>query len=236
MQRSDFLNSLYAIAAAGPALAASSPKAVAGISIPDTRLAREATHLAASAEPPEIFAHSLRTFLFAELLGAERRVDHDVELVYVASILHDTGLCAQYMSDSERFEVDGANLAKSFLRERGTSDARIGLAWDAVALHDQSGIAKWKQPEVALVNAGVGADFGAHLSTLKREDVVAVLAAAPRDRFIEVLLDAVAAFARRKPQATGNSWVTDVAYRKVPGFHLDNFVDDVQDDPFKDYR
>ena len=30
--------------------------------------------------------------------------------------------------------------------------------WDAVSLHDNGGIARWKQPEVMLVNAGIGAD------------------------------------------------------------------------------
>ncbi|MBV8154271.1 MAG: hypothetical protein JOY98_07615, partial [Candidatus Eremiobacteraeota bacterium] len=45
-----------------------------------------------------------------------------------------------------------------------------------------------------------------------------------------------AAYVKRKPFATGNSWITDVGYRMVPGFHVDNFVDAVKsDDPFKDY-
>jgi hypothetical protein len=236
MHRSYFLASLTAIAATGPLRAAETPSSVAGIAIPQTPLARAAAQIASSAEPPEIYAHSLRTFLFAELLANARGIRHDAELVYVASILHDTGLTRRYMTESERFEVDGANVALALLRDHGVAGERAGLVWDAVALHDQGGIAKWKAPEIALVNIGVVADFGGQLSALKRSDVIDVLAAAPRDNFIPVFLGAVAAFCKSKPNATGNSWVTDVAHRMVPGFHLDNFVDDVQEDPFASYR
>jgi hypothetical protein len=83
-----------------------------------------------------------------------------------------------------------------------------------------------------LVNAGVSADFGGYLDLMQRGDVVAVLARAPRTRFIPVFLEAVAGVAKRKPHATGNCFVTDVAYRMVPGFHLENFCDAVREDPF----
>lgn len=198
-------------------------------------LAREATNIAADVEPPEIFNHSLRTFVFAELIAQARKTKHDAELVYVASILHDTGLTHRYMSEGERFEVDGANLARQVLNRHNVSARDTDVVWDAIALHDSGGIARWKQPEVLLVNAGVSADFGAYLPLLQRDDVVAVLRAAPRTGFIETFVDAVAAVAARKPEATGNCFVTDVGYRRVPGFHLTNFCDAVKDDPFTSY-
>jgi hypothetical protein len=70
---------------------------------------------------------------------------------------------------------------------------------------------------------------------MQRNDVVAVLTTAPRNGFIPVFLDVVASVARRKPQATGGCFVTDVAYRMVPGFHLENFCDAVKQDPFAGY-
>jgi hypothetical protein len=233
MDRLQFIASLTAAAAAsGPTPSA---QTIAGITIPQSDLAIEATAIAKTAELPEVFAHSLRTFLFAELVARASGIDHDVEAVYVASILHDTGLCPQHMSDRRRFEVDGAFVALELCKKYGVAPSRANLMWDAVALHDQSEIARFKQPEVAIVNAGVGTDFGAHLDILGRNDVAAVLAAAPRTGFISVFLDTVAAYAKRKPFATGNSWITDVGYRMVPGFHLDNFVDAVAADPFKGY-
>jgi len=234
MQRSDFLNACSAIAAT--TLAGAAPaSAIAGIKVPDTALAREATSAALAAEPVEIFNHSLRSFLFAELIARAKGLTHDGEAVYVAAILHDAGLSPAHMSESERFEVDGANFARGLLQRFGVTGPRADLVWDAISLHDSGGIARWKAPEVMLVNAGVAADFGGYLGLLQRDDVRAVLSAAPRTRFVPVFLDAVAAVAKRKPNATGNCFVTDVAYRMVPGFHLENFCDAVKTDPFAGY-
>lgn len=238
MFRSEFLASVYAVAATFPLVATrleTTPPAVAGIEVPTSNLAREATLIATAAEPAEVFAHSLRTFFFAELVAHAHAIVHDAEAVYVASILHDVGLVPTYMSEKRRFEVDSAFIARDLLVKHGASVSRADLVWDAVALHDQGGIAHWKQPEVMLVSAGVGTDFGANLEVLKRDDVIAVLSAIPRKGFIPVFLDEVAEYVKRKPFATGNSWLTDVGYRRVPGFHLDNFVDEVQSDPFADY-
>ncbi len=210
-------------------------KTIAGISVPDSALAREATDIARGALPAEIFNHSLRTYLFAELVAAAKKIDHDAELVYVASILHDTGMAARYMSDQRPFEVDGAFVARDLLEKHGVTADRAAAAWDAVALHDNGAIAAHKQPEVRLVSAGVGADFGAYLDLIPREQIVDILRAAPRTNFIDVFLDATAAVAKRKPQASAHSFVADVGYRKVPGFSLPNFCDEVKDDPFAAY-
>lgn len=238
MTRSTFLNAVCAIAALAPGVDAAPAfsKEIAGFRVPDTRVAREATRIARSAEPAEIFNHSLRTFLFAELIAEVNRVKHDSEIVYVASILHDTGMSSKYMSERYPFEVDGANVARALLAKNGVAQIRQDLAWDAIALHDNGGIAQHKQPEVVLVNAGVSADFGAYLDKLARTDIVRVLHAAPRTNFIEAFLAAAAAVARRKPLACAHSFVADVGYCKVPGFHLPSFCDAVKEDPFAQYR
>jgi hypothetical protein len=237
MQRSTFLGALVAISAAvrPQARAAVPSKQIAGIEIPDTSLAKDALDTARSVESTAILNHSLRTYLFAELIAKAKRIDHDVELVYVASILHDTGLCQKYMSDSYPFEVDGANVARTLLTNHGVSDARADIAWDAIALHDNGGIARHKQPEVMLVNAGVGADFGGSLDILARADVVRVLEAAPRTHFIDAFLSAVAVVAKSKPLASAHSFVADVGYCKVPDFKLPSFCDEVKEDPFAGY-
>ena len=238
MKRHDFLNAVCAVAVAVPntRIISATPNEIGGVGIPDTALAHEATQIARSVLPVEIFNHSLRTFLFAELIGKATQVQHDAEAVYVASILHDTGMSAQCMSDENPFEVDGANLARTLLGKYGTEQRRQDLIWDAIALHDNGGIARRKQTEVALVNAGVSADFGSYLEKLSRADIVQVLSAAPRTNFVNVFVDAVAAVARRKPNASAHSFVADVGYRIVPGFSLPNFYDDVmKDDPFARY-
>ena len=235
MKRTDFLNAMYATTILPIAAQAATGREIAGVSIPDTALTREAEQLARASEPLEIFNHSLRTYLFAQLLAQARKIDHDSELVFVASILHDTGLSAQYMSPTHRFEADGANLARQLLARHAITGERADRVWDAIALHDNGGLARWKQPEVQLVNAGVNSDFGGNLSEMRREDILAVLSAAPRQNFIEAFLNACAVVAAKKPAATGGSFVADVGYRRVPGFHLENFCDAVKDDPFKSF-
>lgn len=211
-------------------------KTIAGISVPDTDLANEATSIAKESLPPEIFNHSLRTYLFSQLYATAQKIDHDVEIVYVASILHDTGMSPQHMSEARPFEVDGAFVARDLLEKHGVPSARVDAAWDAVALHDNGAIAVHKQPEVRLVSAGVNADFGAFLDLMTRQQIIDVLTAAPRTKFIDVFLDATAAVAKKKPGACAHSFVADVGYRRVRGFSLPNFTDEVlSGDPFADY-
>jgi hypothetical protein len=239
MERSTFL--LSAAVALTPLVVASSTeipmKSIAGIAVPDTDLANEATSIAKAALPPEIFNHSLRTYLFSQLIAKTKKIDHDVEIVYVAAILHDSGMSADHMSDARPFEVDGAFVVRDLLAKHGVSDARMDAAWDAVALHDNGSIAVHKQPEVRLVASGVGADFGAYLDLMTRDQIVAILAAAPRTKFIEAFLDASAVVAKKKPMASSHSFVADVGYKRVPGFSLPNFVDEVlSGDPFAEYE
>lgn len=238
MNRNDFLTTLGAAATVSATGLTDdfTGRRIAGIEVPDSAMARDAMRLALTTEHAQIFNHSMRTFLFAELIANAMHVRHDSELVFVASILHDLGLTARFMSAENRFEADGANAARDLMKNHGAADPAIETVWDAIALHDNGGLAKWKRAEVMLVNAGVSADFGGDLDTLQREHVVEVLSHAPRDGFIEAFLPAVAAVAAKKPNATGNCFVTDVGYRMVPGFHLPNFCDEVKDDPFAAYR
>ena len=207
---------------------------VAGISVPTSDLAREADALSRAALPPQIYAHCLRTYYFSELVAKAQGTAHDQELVFVASILHDVGLSQKHMSDHNRFEVDGALAARELLKKHGVSHASSELVWDAITLHDSTGLAKWKAPEVVLVNAGVNTDFGGYQDILKHSDILEVLQHVPRTGFIDAFLPAVAAVAKRKPNATGNCFVVDVGNRLVEGFHLPNFCDAVRDDPFAD--
>ena len=57
-----------------------------------------------------------------------------------------------------RFEVDGANAARDFLRERGVDEAKIRTVWLGIALHTTPGVPEFLDPETALVTAGVETD------------------------------------------------------------------------------
>src|ERR1700676_2061709 len=107
---------------------------VAGIRIPDSKLAREATDLLREHGASLLLAHSLRVYLFGAIRGRHRKLTVDHELLYFGAIFHDLGLTAKYRSPDHRFEVDGANAARDFLRANGIDDSTAELVWDGIAL------------------------------------------------------------------------------------------------------
>jgi HD superfamily phosphodiesterase len=109
--------------------------AIDGISIPETTLARDITELVRDTESPLLFNHSRRVFYWGALTGVRRRLKFDPELLYAGAMFHDMGLTPQYSTADERFEVDGANTARNFLRSRGISQQDIVTVWAAIALH-----------------------------------------------------------------------------------------------------
>jgi hypothetical protein len=89
---------------------------IAGITIPDSRLAVETTEFIRDTESPLLYHHSRRTFLFGMLHGEIRGLKADPELLYVGAMFHDIGLVEGHRNLTRRFEVDGAYAARDFLR------------------------------------------------------------------------------------------------------------------------
>src|SRR4051812_39798635 len=94
---------------------------IAGIRLPDSKLAREATDLLREHGTPLLFAHSLRVFLFGSLRGRRRGLQVDHELLYVGAVFHDFGLTPKYRSQDHRFEIDSANAARDFCKRAGST-------------------------------------------------------------------------------------------------------------------
>jgi HD superfamily phosphodiesterase len=92
---------------------------IAGITIPDSAMARAATQLVRDTESDLLFHHSTRVFLFGALAGARKGLHYNPELLYIGAMFHDMGLVDGYSSKHDRFEVDGANAARDFLRGYG---------------------------------------------------------------------------------------------------------------------
>src|SRR5258708_20083838 len=99
------------------------PDVIAGIRIPDSKLARDATGLLREHGTALLLGHSLRVYLFGAIRGRHRGLTFDHELLYFGAIFHDLGLTAKYRSRDHRFEVDSANAAGPFLRATRSDDA-----------------------------------------------------------------------------------------------------------------
>ena len=148
---------------------------LAGIKVIDTRMVHDAIELAKSSSEPYLFNHVMRSWLFAVVIAEDAKPAPDPELLAVSGILHDLGLTDRYAAQ-ERFEVDGANAARSFLRERGIPAHQIQLVWDAIALHTTRSIALHKEPEVAMTHSGIFVDvIGAGLELIPQGKLRAIL-------------------------------------------------------------
>src|SRR5450432_1439039 len=105
---------------------------LAGISIPDSKLAREITELVGDTESPLLFHHSSRVYYWGALAGKRKGLRFDRELLYAGAMFHDMGLTREHSSAHDRFEVDGANAAGDFLRSRGIAQGDIDTVWSAI--------------------------------------------------------------------------------------------------------
>ncbi|MFJ1824319.1 HD domain-containing protein, partial [Streptomyces sp. NPDC088178] len=131
---------------------------VTGVTVPDTRLAVEATELVRDATDDLIYHHSRRVYFFGSLQGRNRRLGFDPELLYIGAMFHDLGLNEEFRNSGRRFEVDGADEARRFLQSHGVPEDSIRRVWTSIALHTTPGIPQYMEPEVALVTAGVEYD------------------------------------------------------------------------------
>src|SRR5262249_51068642 len=156
------------------------PSSVAGVVIPESKLVREVTELVRDTESPLLFHHSSRVYYWGALTGKRRALRFDLELLYAGAMFHDMGLTPKHASAHERFEVDGANAARDFLRNHGVAEPDMETVWTAIALHTTPGIPQYMHPVVALVTAGVEMDvLGIAFSEFTKAEREAVVPRAP---------------------------------------------------------
>jgi HD domain len=198
---------------------------ISGVRIPDSKLAQEITELVRDTESPLLFHHSSRVFYWGALAGARCGLTVDAELLYTGAMFHDMGLTPQYSSANERFEVDGANAARDFLRGHGISQHDIDTVWTASALHTTPGIPQHMHPVISLVTAGVEMDvLGIAYSEFSDAEREAVVQAHPRSvHFKEGIIQAFYDGIKHKPDTTFGNVKADVLADKDPRFTRTNF-------------
>jgi hypothetical protein len=168
--------------------------------LPDSAAARAALQLVHTNESAAIANHSVRTFLFAVLLAEHRGMtDFDPSLLFFSCVLHDIGL-SELGNRTQRFEVDGADMAVAFLSEHGFSTADRDTVWEAIALHTSAGIAERRGPVTELTRRGVGVDFGRDSDCVSDEQAALIHAAYPRLSMERALVDEIVAQAEGRPE------------------------------------
>ena len=202
-----------------------SPPRVQGVAIPDSRLGRAITEFIRDTENDLLFNHSSRVYFFGALAGQARGLTVNLELLYAAAMFHDIGLIPSHSSPNLRFEVDGANAARDFLRSHHVDPADIEKVWTGIALHTTPGVPEFMHPVIALTTAGVEMDVLGLTYDRYADDVrEAIVAAFPRTRqFKEDIIEAFYDGIKNKPDTTFGNVKADVIADKEPHFHRGNF-------------
>jgi hypothetical protein len=141
-----------------------------------------------------------------------------MELIVFSTIMHDLGWATDktLLSKDKRFEVDGANMARSYLEEvkfsAGWDKHRTQLMWDAIALHATPSFALHKEAEVKIAHIGIMADFLGPAYTgfpITVEENQEIVDAFPRLGFKKQFLDIMCGLCAFKPETTYGNFVGD---------------------------
>jgi hypothetical protein len=196
------------------------PATILGIRILDSAIAREATQLLRDTGSDLLFQHSMRVYLWGALIAKRKDLIFDPELLYAGAMFHDLGLTEGFHGSSLRFEVDGANAARDFLRSHGIPEADVHKVWTSIALHTTPGIPEFLHPEAALLHVAAGMDVaGRSYDQFTDEEREAVIAAYPRDdNFKQLIIDTLYEGLKDRPATTFGTFNDDFIAFKDPGF------------------
>lgn len=202
-----------------------STTSIHGVSVPDSKLGHAITEFIRDTESELLFNHSSRVYFFGALAGQQRGLTFNSELLYAATMFHDIGLMPSHSSPDLRFEVDGANAARDFLRSWQVDPSDIEKVWAGIALHTTPGVPEFMHPVIALTTAGVEMDvLGLTYGQYPDEVREAVVAAFPRGtQFKEDIIQAFYDGIKHKPETTFGNVKADVIADKEPHFHRGNF-------------
>jgi hypothetical protein len=205
---------------------------IAGVSVANNPLITAVIEYAQRLSEPYLFNHAMRSWLFAETIGRIKGIDYDHEVVAIGTILHDIGLTGS-VSGPNRFEVNGADAALSFIKGEGFSDRRAQLIWDLVALNSTPSLALHKEPEVAVGTMGIGLDYGGFgVEALPAGDVERILNAFPRLRMKQRFAETCCRLVTAKPETSHDNFLRDFGERFVPGYKAVSTVDLLMNAPF----
>ncbi|KAI8630855.1 metal dependent phosphohydrolase [Xylariaceae sp. FL1651] len=147
---------------------------ISGVSFPNSPITVAAFAYTKLHTTEAVYNHCVRSAYWALILMKKlaplAAKNPNPETVVLACILHDMGWSfnKELLSTYRRFEVDGADIARTFIegykKDGGEGaqqwdEARVQRVWDTIALHATASIASWGVGEVAAASLGIKADF-----------------------------------------------------------------------------
>jgi hypothetical protein len=213
---------------------AAATRSLPGVSIPDTPLITRAIEFVREGSEPYLFNHAMPSWLFAAIFAQRKQITHDQEVLAVTTILHEIGLTNAF-DGPLRFEVEGANAVRAFVRNEGVDERRAQLIWDGVALNSTPSIALYKEAEIAVATMGIGLDWGGFgYDALSEAEIAQIVEAFPRLGMKERFTHAVCRIVETRPQTTYDNFARDFGERFVPGYKPVSTVDYLLNSPFKE--
>jgi len=164
---------------------------ISDIKVPDTSIVSQAEELTRSVSSDMVFNHVMRCYWFAELFAQKEGAKVDHELMFLSATLHDLGL-TDVGRGPHRFEIEGANAARTFLTGRGVPSDRAWKVWDSIALHTLD-INLFKDDDARITQLGLLHDVvGVADAGLDPADVAEVVRRYPRLGFKQSFYDLLA--------------------------------------------
>jgi hypothetical protein len=181
-------------------------RAAAEVTIPNppgSSLAEQAEEHCRDLSPVGLHLHCLRTWAFGSLLAQAQRIDHDPELHWVGSMLHDLGLTeAHDRTDptAECFAVEGGRAAHDFIRGHGGTESAALTVGEAICLHLDFTVPERFGGEAILLNRGAWLDVAGRRAGLLPQSVLEeVVGRWPRDGLGATLFEGVRRQAAARP-------------------------------------
>jgi HD superfamily phosphodiesterase len=173
---------------------------VAGVRVPNSDAARAAHRLCRDASPPVLYAHAVRSFLYASLLADRERERVDAEALYVGCVLHDIGLTPSHQHPSRPFEHISAEVAVELTSTFGWPEVRRCDLRRAIILHMAEEVAASETAEARFLEAGVALDCtGRRFAEIAERAQGEILRRLPRGPFKSEFSTLMRAEADRKP-------------------------------------
>ncbi|QFY12395.1 HD domain-containing protein [Nonomuraea phyllanthi] len=176
--------------------------------IPDTPASRGALEVAARYHTPSLLNHSIRAYLWAAAYAREHGIAFDAELLYVAAMLHDIGLAAEFDSHTVPYEEAGGHVAWAFCAGAGWSPERRVRVSEVIIRHMWDEVPVEEDPEGHLLELSTGMD----ISGRRTDEIPAgirqeVLERHPRLEIAKEFAACVSEQGARKPSSLAGGFV-----------------------------
>lgn len=109
---------------------------MSALSLPDTRLVREArTVIEAAGMSTPVANHSMRCYLLGSAWARARGIEVDAEDLCLAALFHDLGFVPSHRDPRRAFTLNSSAALRRFMEERGGEPARTSAIAEAIELH-----------------------------------------------------------------------------------------------------